>query len=110
MSRKWVEHKVGKELDELARSCSNQDHFADVLRGLIKHLDLADEDDRPGIRTGGLRQAQDENSDPDQAEGEADGESSESGADDQAEADGMDDQTADDDSMAAESADADDET
>ena len=31
MSRKWVEHKVGAELDELARSCRNQEHFADVL-------------------------------------------------------------------------------
>ena len=25
MSRKWVEHKVGAELDELARACRNQD-------------------------------------------------------------------------------------
>ncbi len=108
MSRKWVEHKVGAELDELARSCRNQDHFADVLRGLIKHLDLADEETDQASEQSDS-QSQDENSDPDQAEGEAEGESSESGADDQAEADGMDDQMAEDDSMAAESADADDE-
>jgi len=108
MARKWVEHKVGRELDDLVKTSDSQDDFATVMRGLIKHLELADEETDQGSEQSDA-QAQDENSDPDQAEGEAEGESSESGADDTADADGMDDQTADDDSMAAEAADADDE-
>ncbi len=108
MSRKWLESKIGDDLGELAEKITDQDSFSRVLRSLISHLELADEEtDQTNEQSD--PDAADDQSDPDQAEGEAEGESGESGSDDQSDADSMDEQASDDDAMAADSEDSDDE-
>ncbi len=108
MSRKWLDHKIGEDLAELAENITNQDAFSKVMRTMISHLDLGDEEtDQTNEQSD--PDAADDQSDPDQAEGEAEGESGESGSDDQSEADSFDEQAADDDSMAADSEESDDD-
>jgi len=108
MSRKWLEHKIGDDLEALSQNITNQDAFSRVMRTMISHLELADEEtDQTNEQSD--PDAADDQSDPDQAEGEAEGESGESGSDEQSEADSFDEQAADDDSMAADSEDSDDD-
>ena len=108
MSRKWLEHKIGEDLQALSDSIADQDAFSKVMRTMISHLELADEETDQTSETSDP-DAADDQSDPDQAEGEAEGESGESGSDDQSEADSFDEQAADDDSMAADSEESDDD-
>jgi cobaltochelatase CobT len=108
MARKWLDLKIGDDLTALADNIANQDAFSKVMRTMISHLDLGDEEtDQTNEQSD--PDAADDQSDPEQAEGEAEGESGESGSDDQSEADSFDEQAADDDSMAADSEESDDD-
>ena len=108
MARKWLDLKIGEDLTALAENIANQDAFSKVMRTMISHLDLGDEEtDQTNEQSD--PDAADDQSDPEQAEGEAEGESGESGSDDQSEADSFDEQAADDDSMAADSEESDDD-
>ncbi|MBC6441137.1 MAG: cobaltochelatase subunit CobT [Rhodospirillales bacterium] len=106
MMRSWLDDKIGDDIDNLGDVMRHQDAFAQLMRKLITHLDLPDEEtDQTAEQTD--PDAADDQSDPDQAEGEAEGETGESGSDDQSDADSMDEQAAEDDAMAAEAEDSD---
>ncbi len=108
MMRGWLDEKIGGDLANLHDAIRDQDAFARIMRKLISHLELPDEDtDRATDRTD--PDAADDRSDPDKPEGESESEAGESG-DDRSDADSLDEQAADDDAMAAEAADGDDRT
>ena len=108
MMRGWLDEKIGRDLDNLHDAIRDQDAFARIMRKLISHLELPDEDtDRTSDESD--PEAADDEGDPDRAEGEAEGETGESGGDDRGDADGVEEGAADDDVTAAEAEDADDD-
>ena len=100
MMRRWLDEKIGADLATLASVCGDQDAFAAVMRDLISHLELPDED--ADSNTEGADS--EDQSEPDHADAESQGESEAS-----SEPESVDENAVDDGAMETDAQEADDE-
>ena len=103
LSRRWLDARIGDDLDALGESIGDQEAFSRIIRSLIAHLDLGDEETE---RRGDESDAADENADT--ADGESDGDSGDASGEGEAENDDSTDELGED-AAAAEAERADDD-